>query len=90
MEIINNAGIEEDELKLLVQEEVEHYSGFAKYKKGIQAIEFNVKDGEVWSTVTPVPAEIVRVRRITGYLSKEQNFNDAKLAELKDRVSHEF
>lgn len=29
-----------------------------------------------------------RVRRITGYLSDESSFNNAKQAELHDRVSH--
>lgn len=29
-----------------------------------------------------------RIRRITGYLSSVSNFNDAKMAELKDRVKH--
>lgn len=29
-----------------------------------------------------------RIRRITGYLSEEKNFNDGKRAELKDRVKH--
>ncbi|MGE5395956.1 MAG: anaerobic ribonucleoside-triphosphate reductase [Chitinophagales bacterium] len=32
--------------------------------------------------------EIRRVRRITGYLSTVDRFNDAKVAELKDRKSH--
>lgn len=31
---------------------------------------------------------IKRVRRITGYLSTEEKFNDAKYAELKARVVH--
>lgn len=33
---------------------------------------------------------IRRVRRITGYLSTVDRFNDAKLAELNDRVSHGY
>lgn len=32
--------------------------------------------------------KIRRVRRITGYFSEINNFNDAKKAELKDRVAH--
>lgn len=32
--------------------------------------------------------DIKRVRRITGYLSTVERFNDAKQAELRDRVSH--
>lgn len=31
---------------------------------------------------------IRRVRRITGYLSSIDNFNDAKAAECKDRANH--
>lgn len=31
---------------------------------------------------------VVRVRRITGYLSTLPRFNDAKRAEVKDRVTH--
>lgn len=31
---------------------------------------------------------IRRIRRITGYLSTVERFNDAKQAELKDRVTH--
>jgi ribonucleoside-triphosphate reductase len=31
---------------------------------------------------------IRRVRRITGYLSEVENFNDAKITELRQRVSH--
>lgn len=31
---------------------------------------------------------IVRIRRITGYQSKIENFNDAKKDELKARVKH--
>ncbi|MEL7566754.1 MAG: anaerobic ribonucleoside-triphosphate reductase [Dehalobacterium sp.] len=33
-------------------------------------------------------ASIRRVRRITGYFSTVDRFNDAKLSELKDRVAH--
>jgi ribonucleoside-triphosphate reductase len=32
--------------------------------------------------------DIKRVRRITGYLSTVERFNDAKQAELRDRVCH--
>ncbi|AFV11498.1 anaerobic ribonucleoside-triphosphate reductase NrdD [Thermacetogenium phaeum DSM 12270] len=33
-------------------------------------------------------SEIRRVRRITGYLSTVDRFNDGKLAELRDRITH--
>ena len=29
-----------------------------------------------------------RIRRVTGYLSKVENWNDGKRAELQDRVKH--
>jgi hypothetical protein len=32
--------------------------------------------------------KIVRLRRITGYLSQIKNFNDAKQSELADRKKH--
>ncbi|MCL6588521.1 MAG: anaerobic ribonucleoside-triphosphate reductase [Firmicutes bacterium] len=35
-------------------------------------------------------AQIRRIRRITGYLSTVDRFNDAKQAELKERVNHKF
>lgn len=34
------------------------------------------------------PAAIRRVRRITGYFSEVNKFNDSKKAELLDRNSH--
>jgi len=33
-------------------------------------------------------AEIRRVRRITGYLSTVDRFNDSKVCELNDRMAH--
>lgn len=38
----------------------------------------------VWFSKVP----FARLRRITGYLSNVDNWNAAKLAELKDRVTH--
>ena len=38
--------------------------------------------------VKPHYDTIVRVRRITGYLSTLPRFNDAKKAEVADRVCH--
>jgi ribonucleoside-triphosphate reductase len=34
--------------------------------------------------------QIRRIRRITGYLSTVDRFNDAKQAELRDRVKHQI
>ena len=49
-------------------------------------IEITIDGGDV--LINPLP-HITRVRRITGYLSTEDRFNDGKLAELKDRVNHD-
>lgn len=38
--------------------------------------------------VLPFYDTITRIRRVTGYLSTEERFNDGKLAELKDRIAH--
>jgi hypothetical protein len=38
--------------------------------------------------LTPHYNTIVRVRRITGYLSNVKNFNSAKKSEQSDRVKH--
>jgi len=35
-----------------------------------------------------VSEDISRVRRITGYLSTTERFNDSKLSELRDRITH--
>ena len=32
--------------------------------------------------------DIQQIRRITGYLSTVERFNDAKISELNDRVKH--
>lgn len=48
------------------------------------------KENEGKIVVASLPkSPIKRVRRITGYLSAVENFNDAKRAELNDRVNHQ-
>lgn len=51
---------------------------------------FALPDGEnVKERFWFVPVNFQRIRRITGYLVGDLcRFNDAKLAEVKDRVSH--
>lgn len=45
-------------------------------------------DGENILVTAIEKSPIRRVRRITGYLSNMENFNDAKLSELNNRVQH--
>ena len=47
------------------------------------------KENESKVVIASLPKQnIKRVRRITGYLSAPEYFNDAKRAELNDRVKH--
>lgn len=45
-------------------------------------------DGEEIVVKATEKSPIRRVRRITGYLSSIDNFNDAKVAECEDRATH--
>lgn len=46
-------------------------------------------DGTCTEKIWPVPVDFIRIRRITGYLVGDLNrFNDAKAAEVRDRVKH--
>lgn len=55
--------------------------------KEIAEIHISVEEEEL--VITSIErSPIKRVRRITGYLSTNERFNDAKQAELSDRVSH--
>ncbi|MBP2646353.1 MAG: anaerobic ribonucleoside triphosphate reductase [Firmicutes bacterium] len=49
---------------------------------------FITLDGEEVVIEAKEKSPIRRVRRITGYLSEVNSFNDAKRSELADRVSH--
>lgn len=61
-------------------------------KEGREVGEIRVKrdkeDQEKIVVASLPKANIKRIRRITGYLSEVNNFNEAKKAELKDRVQH--
>lgn len=47
--------------------------------------------GEVDLTLTPDPVRFQRIRRITGYLvGTLDRFNNAKRAEVNDRVKHKL
>ena len=47
------------------------------------------KDNDAKVVIASLPKQkIKRIRRITGYLSAVENFNDAKRVELNDRAVH--
>ncbi|MEG0798588.1 MAG: anaerobic ribonucleoside-triphosphate reductase [Acidaminococcaceae bacterium] len=54
--------------------------------KTLLAVDLAVDGTDV--VITPHYDSIVRVRRITGYLSTLPRFNDAKKKEAADRVAH--
>lgn len=55
-------------------------------EKRLAELDVKIKDDDV--ILTPHYDTIVRVRRITGYLSNVNNFNAAKKSEQSDRVKH--
>lgn len=72
----------------IVAEEVHYWQS-----KGKEVGEVRIskdKDNDAKVVIASLPKQkIKRVRRITGYLSAVENFNDAKRAELNDRVNHQ-
>jgi anaerobic ribonucleoside-triphosphate reductase len=57
------------------------------WKKPIDRAEI-VVDGEYVEVRCKERSPIIRIRRITGYLSEITSFNDAKQAEEHDRYKH--
>lgn len=54
--------------------------------KKLLSVDLNVKGDNI--IVNPHYDSVVRVRRITGYLSTLPRFNDAKKKEVADRIKH--
>lgn len=84
MKIIANPQLNQNEINQLVAHEVEEWKSM---NKEIAAIEISLIGDEVEIRTTE-KSPIVRIRRITGYLSAVEKFNDAKKAELRDRYVH--
>ena len=72
----------------IIAEEVHYWQGKGKEVGEVRISKDNDNDAKV--VIASLPKQkIKRVRRITGYLSAVENFNDAKRAELNDRVNHQ-
>ena len=82
--VIADENLSQKEIELLVNTEVAEWE---KQGKKIAKIEL-VIDGDEVIIKADEKSNIRRVRRITGYLSNIENFNDAKRAECLDRVVH--
>lgn len=84
VKVMASEGIAQQEIDMILAEEAKMYEA-----QGKQLGELNLElvGDEIVIHSSPV-SNITRVRRITGYLSNQNNFNDAKKAELRDRVKH--
>lgn len=74
----------------LSQEEQWRYLAYAyeKYADNLYQVDFEVDGDYVNATVHLRGAPFERYRRITGYISQLNTWNDAKRAEEQDRVKH--
>lgn len=84
IEIIKPVEMSDKEANIYIEEEKNKWKDL---DKELAKIELSIDGDEVVITATE-RSPISRVRRITGYLSNMNNFNDAKAAELHNRVNH--
>lgn len=77
-------GITQQEIDMILAEETRAYESRGKC---LGELNLELSGNEIIIHSSPV-SNITRVRRITGYLSNQNNFNDAKRSELRDRVKH--
>lgn len=82
--VIADPELSSDEIEDLVRSERRDWEAQGKE---ISAITMTLEGDEI-VIQTNEKSPIQRVRRITGYLSNIENFNDAKRAECKDRFVH--
>lgn len=73
-----------DEITAIVKEEVKLWGDKSKELARVEV----TLDGENIIVKSVEKSPVRRVRRITGYLSNIENFNDAKRAELAQRYKH--
>lgn len=85
MKITVNGNVDQKEIDSIVAEEKERLAAMGKE---VGTIEISVVSPEELEVKTWAKSNIRRVRRITGYLSTADRFNDAKQEELRDRVVH--
>ena len=77
-------GITQAEIDMILAKEAAAYEARGKR---LGELNLELAGDEIVVHSSPV-SDITRVRRITGYLSNQNNFNDAKRDELRDRVKH--
>lgn len=84
VQVVADPALTNEEITWFVAEEKRLWSSSNK-KLGL--LELGL-DGEEIVVKATEKSPIRRVRRITGYLSSIDNFNDAKVAECTDRTKH--
>lgn len=83
IEIFYSDELEENEVINYVKEELKLHP-----QMRLQRVDVTIDKDGYSVFVKPYYNTVTRIRRITGYLSSLPNFNDAKRAEERDRVSH--
>ncbi len=84
IKVVADSSISADEVTKLVTEEKSRWEN--RHKK-LGEVKLVLEGDEILVHAVEC-SPIRRVRRITGYLSSIDNFNDAKVAECKDRTNH--
>ena len=84
IKVTSDPQITQKEIDSILKEEKQLYS---MKNKTLAEVELTLENDEI-IVKSYEASPIRRIRRITGYLSEEHNFNAAKQAELHNRVSH--
>lgn len=84
VKVVADPAISADEIAKLITEEKGRWEN--RHKK-LGEVKLVLEGDEILIHAVE-RSPIRRVRRITGYLSSIDNFNDAKVAECKDRTNH--
>ena len=84
IKVEDSTGLPEKDITEIVDQEIEIWR---QAGKTLAEVRTSWSDDEIM-VESLERSPIKRLRRITGYLSAIDNFNDAKKAELRDRVAH--
>jgi anaerobic ribonucleoside-triphosphate reductase activating protein len=66
---------------------IEEQKAWRKKQKKLSSVTLSIEGNEIIIKAVE-KSPVKRLRRITGYLSNVDNFNDAKQAEYKERYTH--
>lgn len=86
IQVIADPRLSREEITQFITEEQQLWHS---RNKQLGQVELSLDQDEIIVKATE-KSPIRRVRRITGYLSSFDNFNDAKAAECTDRAKHHF